>query len=137
MKKITNERKSSKCISDFLSFTRDLHTEYNHHSNAVHECDKATGDLKHLIEFGRYADRNKAATLMNHVLKKRRVHKDYLDINEELYKYFQDTEFIKVYRRLEQLLGTVRKQERYIETERTYKPRVLNLTIKTIEEKDT
>ena len=103
---------------------------------AVNDYDKATGDLKHQIELGAYKDRNKAATALKQVLQKRRIHKDYVDINSELNNYFRDPEFIKVYRKLEQILGTVRKQEKYVEGQRVYKPRYSSalLTIKTKEE---
>lgn len=128
-------KKSSELISEFLSFVREVQGLYDFHSNAVHDCDKATGDLKHQIELGPYRDRNKTATLMKNVLQKRRIHKDYVDVNSELYKYFSDPEFIKVYRKLENLLGTVRKQEKYIEGKRVYIPRALDtLTIKIKEE---
>lgn len=130
------DKKSSEYISEFLNFTRDLQALFDFHYGAVNDCDYACGDLKHQIELGPYKDRNKAATAFKKVLQKRRIHKDFVDINSELVKYFKDPEFIKVYRRLEQLLGAVRKQEKYVEGQRVYRPRstVSTLTIKTKEE---
>lgn len=130
------DKKSSESISEFLNFTRDLQAQFDYHFNAVNDCDKATGDLKHQIELGPCKDRNKAATALKKVLQNRRIHKDFVDVNSELVKYFKDPDFIKVYRRLEQLLGAVRKQERYVEGQREYRPRYSStlLTIKTKEE---
>ena len=130
------DKKCSEYISEFLNFTRDLQALFDFHHGAVNDCDCACGDLKHQIELGPYKDRNKAATAFKKVLQKRRIHKDFVDVNSELVKYFKDPEFIKVYRRLEQLLGAVRKQEKYVEGQRVYRPRstVSTLTIKTKEE---
>lgn len=130
------DKKSSEVISEFLAFTRDIQAQFDYHFNAVNDYDKATGDLKHQIELGPCKDRNKAATALKQVLQKRRIHKDYVDVNSELNNYFRDPEFIKVYRKLEQILGTVRKQEKYVEGQRVYKPRYSSalLTIKTKEE---
>lgn len=130
------DKKSSEYISEFLNFTRDLQAQFDYHFNAVNDYDKATGDLKHQIELGPCRDRNKAATALKRVLQKRRIHKDFVDVNSELVKYFKDPEFIKVYRRLEQILGSVRKQEKYVEGQREYRPRCSStlLTIKTKEE---
>lgn len=130
------DKKSSEYISEFLNFTRDLQALFDFHYGAVNDCDCACGDLKHQIELGPYKDRNKAATAFKKVLQKRRIHKDFVDVNSELVKYFKDSEFVKVYRRLEQLLGAVRKQEKYVEGQRVYRPRstVSTLTIKTKEE---
>ena len=103
------DKKSSEYISEFLNFTRDLQDLFDFHYDAVNDCDCACGDLKHQIELGPYKDRNKAATALKKVLQRRRIHKDFVDVNSELVKYFKDPEFIKVYRRLEQLLGAVHK----------------------------
>ena len=130
------DKKSSEYISEFLNFTRDLQDLFDFHYDAVNDCDCACGDLKHQIELGPYKDKNKAATALKKVLQRRRIHKDFVDVNSELVKYFKDPEFIKVYRRLEQLLGAVRKQEKYVEGQRVYRPRstISTLTIKTKEE---
>ena len=130
------DKKSSEYISEFLNFTRDLQDLFDFHYDAVTDCDCACGDLKHQIELGPYKDRNRAATALKKVVQRRRIHEDFVDVNSELVKYFKGPEFIKVYRRLEQLLGAVRKQEKYVEGERVYRPRstVSTLTIKTKEE---
>ena len=44
---------------------------------------------------------------------------------------------IQVYRKLEQLLGKIRKKESEIEGQRAYRPRVLdNLTIRTVSKEE-
>lgn len=129
------EKKSSESLSEFLSFWRGLQTSYEHSHNLIEEDSKSTNDLLHQIELGNYAERRKYATKLAHVRQHRRIHKNYIDINQSLYTAFQKPEFIKVYRELEQILGEVRKKEKMIEGDRYYRPRIrTDLTIKTIPE---
>lgn len=89
------DKKSSEYISEFLNFTRDLQDLFDFHYDAVNDCDCACGDLKHQIELGPYKDRNKAATALKKVLQRRRIHKDFVDVNSELVKYFKDPRIYK------------------------------------------
>lgn len=123
---------SSEALSDFLTFWRYINSQYNISKEIVEECNKATNDLLHQIELGSYEDRNKFATQLSKVRKKRREHKDFIDINESLHILLNSKEYVHVYRTLEQLLGAIRKQEKYVQNERSYNPRILtNLTIET------
>lgn len=133
------ETPSSEYIANFLAFVRDVKAETVTAENHVSELDGATTDWKHQIELGSYADRAKAATQLSHVLKERRKYKNVVDINKQLVEYLNSPEFTVCYRKLEQLLGQVRKQERYVES-RNYTPRTVTalpiMTNKYIEEEN-
>ena len=129
------ENKTSEEISRFLSFTRDLSKEFEYTANEIEQKDAETQDILHQFEFGLAKHRSKFATMLTKIRRERRNLKNFIDVNASVANYFKEPEFIKVYRRLEQLLGEVRKQEKYIEGQRTYRPRVYkDLPIKQSEE---
>lgn len=131
------EKKTSEYIGDFLTFYRNLISKYEYMKNALSDDDEATQDILHQIEFGGYEDRRRYVTRLANVRKKRRVHKNFVEINSKLYAYFKDPNIVKVYRTLEQMLGDIRKQEKLIEGKRTYRPRIIkDLTIETTDTKD-
>lgn len=131
----SHRKNSSEYISEFLNFMRTVQTEYEAEFAAVGECDNETSDLLHQIELGSYSDRKRFATQLAHCRQRRREHKDYTDVHYKLYEYFKrDKDAIAFYRRMEQLLGDVRKAEKNIESTRSYYPRVRkDLTIRTKE----
>lgn len=135
MTKKSHRKNSSEYISEFLNFMRTVQTEYEAEFAAVGECDNETSDLLHQIELGSYTDRKRFATQLAHCRQRRREHKDYTDVHYKLYEYFKrDKDAIAFYRRMEQLLGDVRKAEKNIESTRSYYPRVRkDLTIRTKE----
>lgn len=125
-------KKTSESLSAFLTFWRDIISTYESSKDFLNLCNDATNDLLHQIELGTYDDRNKFATKLAKVRRERRKYKDYMDINESLYLLFKDPQYIKLYRTLEQYLGQIRKQEKYVETHRIYKPKIIKtLTIET------
>lgn len=127
--------KTSDSVAEFLSFWRSLNAEFEASKAELKSADAATQDLLHQLEFGNYKDRRRYATELARVRKERRVHKDYVDINQKLHDALNTKEFVYVYRQLEQLLGDVRKQEKIIEGKRNYRPRSsIKLTIRTTEE---
>lgn len=130
-------KKSSEHLSEFLSFVRCVRTFREFAENTVSDDDKKSQDIMHQIELGCYKDRAKFATQLAHIRQHRRKYKDYITINQQLCDYFNSQEFVKVYNKLEQILGDVRKQERYVESHRTYNPRILTtLTIPTAHEEE-
>lgn len=125
MTKKSHRKNSSEYISEFLNFMRTVQTEYEAEFASVGECDNETSDLLHQIELGSYTDRKRFATQLAHCRQRRREHKDYTDVHYKLYEYFKrDKDAIAFYRRMEQLLGDVRKAEKNIESTRSYYPRV-------------
>lgn len=129
---MSNYNSTSESLSEFLTFWRYINSQYQVSKEALESYNIATNDLLHQIELGKYDDRNKFATQLAKVRQSRRAHKDFIDVNAELYTLLNTKEYVKMYRTLEQLLGTIRKQERYVEGHRTYNPKILtNLTIET------
>lgn len=129
------KNKTSEELSNFLSFTRSLTSEFELTKNEIQKKEDETQDILHQFEFGLARDRSRFATRLAKIRRDRRELKDFIDVNESVANYLKDPEFVKVYRRLEQLLGEVRKQEKYIESQRSYRPRVCkDLSFKKLEE---
>lgn len=77
------------------------------------------------MEFaGDRAERNRVATRLQTSRKQRRRMKDLMKRDEQVVKFFEDPENRKILNKMRQLLGRQRKEEEYLEGERTYKPRV-------------
>lgn len=129
------ENRVSTQLSDFLTFSRTIQSKHEIAFQEVKKCDKETQDILHQIELGTAKERNKFATHLAKVRKERRVAKDVVDVTTDLVAFMQSKEFVTTYRRLEQLLGDVRKKEQYVENHRKYNPRVCkNLTIDLMED---
>ena len=127
--------KSSENISNFLTFCKNIGTDYKNHYDNVNKYDKETQDVLHQLELGSYKERPKFATALSKIRKERRKSKNFVDINKELVEYLTTPEFIKVQRQLQQLLGICRKQEAHVENQRAYRARIRNdLTIKQMED---
>ena len=76
------------------------------------------------MEFaGDRAERNRVATKLQTSRKQRRRMKDLMKRDEQVVKFFEDPENRKILNKMRQLLGRQRKEEEYLEGERTYKPR--------------
>lgn len=134
------DKKSSQYLSEFLTFYRNLISEYERAQDEITRDQDATQDLLHQIEFGTYEDRRRYVTQLANIRKHRRKYKNFVEINSELYNFFKGSEMIKCYRAMEsRLLGEIRKQERIIESKRSYNPKVIkNLPINNIaQEKET
>ena len=77
------------------------------------------------MEFaGDRAERNRVATRLQTSRKQRRRMKDLMKRDEQVVKFFEGPENRKILNKMRQLLGRQRKEEEYLEGERTYKPRV-------------
>lgn len=117
-------------LETFLNLCRKVKSDYVIAGNEVEICNKATNDLLHQIELGPYKDRARFSTQLARVRKHRRVYKDYVDVYAPLHTFVTSDEGKVTIRRLEQLLGEIRKTERKINNPRVYHPKVLdNLTI--------
>ncbi len=119
------EPKPSEQLEAFLGFIDQCASRYDlAHSNMDQE-DKRLQDLLHEIELAPdKAERNRAATRLQHSRKTRRENKDTVKLYEGIVQFFSDTANRKTIDRMRQLLGRQRKEEEYLSSERTYKPRV-------------
>ncbi len=132
---MSKKQTDSDKLTQFLNFIRESTAELDKQNLIIKESDKETQDLLHQIELGPCKDRQKFCTQLAHVRRKRRIAKDYILIHEELISQFNTPEGKKTLRNLEQILGTMRKTEREIATQRAYRPRVRqDLTINIMEE---
>ena len=65
--------KTSEHLSSFLNFSRELLKNYYKHVDELDIFEKETQDILHQIELGSYKSRNKFATRLATVRRKRRV----------------------------------------------------------------
>ena len=116
--------KTSKYIEEFLNFLRNVQNEYTWSTEKKKEQEDLTQDLLHCIELGElgYHERAKIAVYLMEARKERRQYKDRVEELECVVGFVNANK--KFINELEQLLGEVRKQERY-HANRSYHPRVL------------
>ena len=99
--------------------------EYQYAYDAVNEEDRRLQDLLHEMEFApNKAERNRSATKLQQSRRRRRECKDIVKKNEKLVKFFEEQKNREILNRMCQLLGQQRKEEEYLASERTYKPRM-------------
>ena len=112
-------------LEDFLNAVDQCAKDYQYSSGIVSEEDKRLLDLVHEMEFAADSkERNRVATKMHNSRVLRRQNKDIVKQSELLVKFFEEPENRKVLNKLRQLLGRQRKEEEYLASDRTYKPRV-------------
>ena len=118
------EKLKSEIIRDFLNLVLNCPRIHNAAYQAVGQEDKLTVDLLHAIEIDGddRATRNKAATALRLNRLDRRYYKDIMEEYEPIHKFLQDPANEKAIKKLTQVLGDVRKVEKYHE-DRTYRPR--------------
>ena len=117
-----------KNISDEVKYNSDRFREIIHdYEYAQAECvklDKTQQDLLHAIEFSTYDNRGKISTHLAKVRKERRMRKDTMGLLEPMYTLLKSPSGADFTNRLTQVLGQVRKQERYFQ-DKCYYPRVM------------
>lgn len=120
------EKKQSEIISAFLKLLDDVPKEYKVAYDIVNEKDKEVQDIMHEVELNQLKTNEKAKlmTELQNNRRERRYWKDKVDEYQPLNDYLnQSKEFKNVINQLKQILGKVRKAEKYLE-ERIYKPRI-------------
>lgn len=121
-------KKQSEIISEFIKLTGKTVDIYHAAYEAVNTEDKLTSDLLHEMELeGRTGKiRSKIATKLRESRLDRRYYKDIVEELEPLFLFLDDPENRRAIKRLEQVLGKMRKAEAY-HADRTYHPRVNRL----------
>ena len=110
-----------KCVLDFF---RDCPTRYQVAYDAMKEEEKLESDLLHKIELDAgYEERNRLATQLKQCLKRRRENKDILEELEPVLEFLEDRNNKKTVDKMVQLLGKMRKVEKYHKN-RSYHPRI-------------
>lgn len=111
-------------IKRFLDFVEENRSIYGMAMESMKQEDKKLQDFLHAVEFEASAkERSKICTRLHKSRNARRRYKDTVEEREGLVEFFQDPQHKKPLEQLRQLLGRVRKVERY-HADRTYTPRV-------------
>ena len=119
------ESSPAKALEEFLNAVAASKQEYQYAYDAVNEEDRRLQDLLHEMEFApNKAERNRSATKLQQSRRRRREYKDMVKKNEKLVKFFEEQKNREILNRMCQLLGQQRKEEEYLASERTYKPRM-------------
>ena len=122
---MAKEIKPSKHLEDFLNFLDQCVREYQYAFDNMSKEDKRLQDLLHEIEFAAdKAEKNRAATSLQRSRRERRKNKDMVKLYERIVKFSEDQSNRRTINLLRQLLGQQRKEEEYLQSNRTYKERV-------------
>ena len=120
-----DQRSPAKRLEEFLNFVDSCSREYQAAYGTVNEEDKRLQDLIHEMEFAENkAERNKVATKLQHSRRNRRKNKDIVMLNEQVVKFFEEQNHKATLNKMRQLLGRQRKEEEFLQSKRTYKPRM-------------
>ena len=116
-------------LANAITFLRECEKEYRYYYDKVGELDQVQNDLLHFIELddANYSARCKTATRLRHCLLERRYYKDRAEERQPIANFLAEPQNKKLLDNLGQVLGEVRKTERYHKN-RNYTPRVLRRT---------
>lgn len=118
------EKKTSERIKAFLDFVEECRELNSVARSGVGEEDKRHQDLIHAIEFEDDPDKIARIGIRLHQNRvERRVHKDLFEVTDPVVQFAQDSQNKKTLDQMRQLLGKVRKVEKYHEN-RVYIPRI-------------
>lgn len=114
----------AKELEHFLAVVDEITREYKLAYSTVNEEDRRLQDLLHALEFAEdKAERNRMATQLQRSRRLRRRNKDMVKRCEQIVKFFEVQNNRAVLNQMRQLLGRQRKEEEYLDGERTYTPR--------------
>ena len=115
--------KNSEKIKAFLDFVEECRASNEIARNGISEEEKLQQDLLHAIEFESNGKKRSVIDTKLHKCRiDRRKHKDIFEETDDIVQFFKEPSHKKTLEQLRQLLGKVRKAERYHE-HRTYIPR--------------
>lgn len=122
---MTNRTQGSLIIEQFLNYISECEKKKSYACSKVGEEDKRCGDLLHELELGDLPtrERNAVAKQLETNRKDRRYYKDIVEETSPVCDYMSDPKHRASIEKLKQLLGEVRKVEKYHES-RTYIPRI-------------
>lgn len=116
--------KTSEEVKRFLDFMKECGTRYNLAHDAMRTEEKREQDFIHAIEFENHVEnRSKTCTRLRACLIERRRNKDIVEELEPIVEFMNNPQNKRCIDQLTQLLGKIRKVERYHEN-RSYHPRV-------------
>lgn len=114
--------KNSEVVDNFLTLLREAETHCAFVSGLLKQTNDETQDILHYLELENpnYKERAKCATKLQKVRQQRREYKDELEEFTDIAEFVKENQ--QIIHRLEQLLGKIRKVEKY-HAERHYIPR--------------
>ncbi len=125
MKDTRKKIEVSEVIADFLNYVDQVKAEYQEAHAAVGIEDKRLQDLLHALEFAENEnEKRRAGTRLQQSRRERRKRKDEVKRLETLVEFWDKPDNKKTLDRMRQLLGKQRKEEKYLNGERVYKPRM-------------
>jgi hypothetical protein len=118
--------KPSEQLTNFLNFISESQSLYRICDEEMKKQEALTQDYLHSLELDdlKCGERSKIATKLATNRKDRRYFKDRVEELEPIVTFFDDPQNKKVFDKLQQVLGQVRKQENYHKN-RTYTPKIL------------
>lgn len=121
------QERISETISDFLSRMDQLKKDYDWAIQEESRMEKLTQDYLHMLEFGDldYRKRAAVAKAIKECRMKRRNSKDVIITAEPVVVFFNGERGKMLIAQLQQVLGKVRKEEKFIE-QRVYVPKILS-----------
>lgn len=122
--KLDGDGEASRPIADFLSFLRETEQTCRMAQADEQEANGEIQDLLHSLELQEHDDEGllKLACELKKARKRRREAKDASCVTMPVLSWAEDNR--RIVRGLEQLLGQVRKAEKYVSGERHYTPRM-------------
>lgn len=115
----------AKQLEVFLKFVDEAKQFYDLSQSNLKQEEQRKIDLEHEIEFSENdGECCKAARKFKHCRTARRKYKDTIKRYEQIVIFFQDPQHQKTLNQLRQLLGRQRREEDFLNSNRTYKPRV-------------
>lgn len=120
---MAKEKLLSEHVSEFLSLMREALPDYDWCDEERSKCEMETQDILHTMELEdlKYGERAKLATELAKIRKYRRQCKDEQEELEPIVRFMKDNK--PLFNKLDQLVGELRKVEKYHKT-RHYYPRV-------------
>ena len=114
----------SEKIKAFLDFVEENRKVHDMALESMKREEKKLQDFLHAIEFEPNAkERSKICTKLHQSRRARRGYKDLVEVSDPIVRFFQDPQHKRTLDKMTQLLGEVRKVEKY-HRERQYYPRV-------------
>ena len=115
---------NSEKIKAFLDFVEECQELNSMAKDSILTEEKRQQDLLHAIEFETNSKkRGPLDTKLHRCRLDRRKYKDMFEVTDEVVKFFREPQHRKTLEQMRQLLGNVRKVEKYHRT-RTYIPRI-------------
>lgn len=119
-----SDNKLSEQISDFVKLLNSAKPSFDYFYSKMTDTEKMTQDILHKFELEdlKYDERAKLATILQRTRRERRAYKDCVEELEAVRNFAdKNKQFIN---QLTQLIGTLRKVEKYHESRR-YFPRII------------